>query len=461
MKITLTNVQTLLEYQPILVAVSGGADSMALLGALLHTGVKLVVASFDHQIRMDSHADIEFVREFCQRSDVLFETGTGNALAFAEVNNLSIEESARQLRYKFLFQMAEKHHCGAIATGHTMDDQAETMLMRFIRGAGLAGIKGMLPVTTLEQYSHTIKLVRPILDWRRSDTEAACQAMNITPCVDSTNQDSTYPRNKIRAELMPFLLNYNPSIVETLARNAGILGQQYTYLNEAVRSAFDSSLVLSSQKAIGFSVSSLQLYPDIIIQEIIRSAVFKLSPGIRDVDADTFERFSLINKCDLGGGYHTFVEGDSLWIARTSDDLPNDQHPQISRPILLKVGDNQLFNGWVINYQIIKDIELDQNPINIANDEILIALNGESDQIMLRPPKNGDRLEPFGFQQGSVKCSDLFINNKLPKRYREKYPILEIGKKIVWVPLLRRSKYFPINNKTRLAARIRIFKKLV
>jgi len=457
MKTSKTVSLNLKNFEPILVAVSGGADSMALLDILHQQGYQLIAASFDHQIRPDSASDVEFVRSFCEDRAIPFIAGSADVPSEATKKHLSLEEAARQTRYEFLFQTAQELGCRAIATGHTMDDQAETIVMHFVRGAGLAGLKGILPETTLVQFSHDIKLIRPLLDWRRVDTEEYCQKIGVTPREDSTNTDQTYPRNRIRADLIPALAEYNPAIVETLARNAMLLQEQHQLWTELVISHFEQALIMRRERSIAFSIEKLAQQPWIVVKEIIRRAAFSLKPGIRDVDFNALERVSLTRNTDLGGGIFSIIEKNILYVTFGEKGIPDDDYPQIDEMIDLKVGKNRLPNGWHVEIEQFKSpFELDQFK-NGPVDQIWVEINPDS-HLLLRPYKAGDRFVPVGMKNGSVKCSDIFINQKVPKRYRTRYPILEIEGEIIWLPLLRRSNKHLLQNNTRLAARIRIQK---
>lgn len=446
---------SLTEFEPILVAVSGGADSMALLCKLHEEGVRIIAASFDHQIRPDSASDVEFVQAFCARMNIPFYSGSGNVPARAAEFHLSLEESARQMRYDFLYHTAADLGCRAIVTGHTMDDQAETIVMHFLRGAGLTGLKGIQPVAVLSQYSNEIKLIRPLLSWRRDETEEYCRLKGIIPREDSTNADQSYPRNRIRTELIPILKEYNPAIVETISRNASVLREQYHIFSEIVDDNYAKALVNQNQRFTIFSIDQLTLMPQIIVKEIMRKAIFSLRPGIRDIDASALEWFNLKRNTNFGGGGVSFIENNLLYIAFNEADLPIDAYPQLEHPINLVSGPYALSNEWSIT------IDLIDGPINFelmnknARNEVWVGINS-NDCVTLRPYQIGDRFVPFGFSKGSVKCSDLFINYKIPKRYRSNYPILEINRQIVWIPLLRRSDKFNVQNNTPLLARIKV-----
>ena len=207
----------------VLLAVSGGADSVATLLVLLHLrerfGFEVVVAHFDHQLRPESAEQLRHVRELCSRLGVSCSTGEGDVRAAARQQKRGIEETARRMRYQFLAFIAEKERADCIATGHTADDQAETVLMRILRGTGVRGIRGMLPVSDVPG-SSAQRLVRPALCLARDETEAICAESGIEPLIDPSNQDVAMTRNRLRNETMRALRAVNPAVRESLERLA-------------------------------------------------------------------------------------------------------------------------------------------------------------------------------------------------------------------------------------------------
>ncbi len=157
--------------------VSGGPDSLALLHYLRGAGYPLLVASFNHHLRPEAGADVAHVQKIAEGLGLPFVTDSADVAAYAAANGLSTEEAARELRYRFLFRAAREAEAQAVAVGHTADDQAETVLMHFLRGAGLAGLKGMPPRVILPGFDAEIPLVRPLLGWTRAQTEGQKIAM--------------------------------------------------------------------------------------------------------------------------------------------------------------------------------------------------------------------------------------------------------------------------------------------
>ena len=216
--------------ETVVIAVSGGADSVSLLLAIhdLIARKKLkhqfVVAHLNHKLRgNESDADEQFVREFSDRLDIRFEAGTAN---LPKRGNL--EQHARDARYRFLEDVATRHKAFAVLTAHTQNDQAETVIFNFIRGSGPEGLAGM---SSIRQLANGVQLIRPLLSWAtREDTEQFCLENLVDYRIDAMNSDDKFTRVRIRRQILPVLAELNPKIVQTLARTAGVM-RNYVVLN--------------------------------------------------------------------------------------------------------------------------------------------------------------------------------------------------------------------------------------
>ncbi|MBR1581123.1 MAG: hypoxanthine phosphoribosyltransferase [Selenomonadaceae bacterium] len=231
--------------EKIVVAVSGGADSIAL-ADLLHRArqrfkLELTIAHYEHGLRgADSIADADFVKQFARDRSIDCIIEHGDVQSYAAAHHQSIETAARNLRHDFLERVRSRLDYDSIALAHHADDQAETILMRLIRGTGSTGLSAMSPRAN--------RLIRPLLNFRKVELEDYCRRRNLQPRIDATNFDPIATRNKIRLELIPLLTTFNPSIVETLCRLGSTAADDAQFIEEQARKIFPSAIKPSEIK---------------------------------------------------------------------------------------------------------------------------------------------------------------------------------------------------------------------
>jgi tRNA(Ile)-lysidine synthase len=223
--------------KPVLVGVSGGPDSLCLADVLESLGYSLVIAHFNHQLRPQAGDDARVVEEFAGKRGIPFVLGSEKVGEFAESHHLSLEEAARICRYRFLFSQAEAAGAQAVAVAHNADDQVETVLMHLLRGSGLSGLRGMPYRSLTTEWSSTIPLVRPLLGVWREEINEYCAVRQLQPVTDLSNQDTTFYRNRLRHELVPYLQHYNPQAKERIWKMANVLAADYEVLEAQVEAA--------------------------------------------------------------------------------------------------------------------------------------------------------------------------------------------------------------------------------
>ena len=269
----------------ILVGVSGGADSVALLRGLAvlaegsaagsraeQTDFEIAVAHIDHQIRGDSQEDAEWVRSLAAEVNIECRVETANVLSRVAETHDSIEEAARKTRYEALVRIAHEEQCGAIAVAHTADDQAETVLHHLVRGTSVTGLRGMLWKRPLEDgpTEYGVRLIRPMLEIRRTELEAWLAEIGQTFRTDPTNNDDTLTRNRIRHELLPTLeRDFNPQIRKALGTLAGHAAEVNDLLSGLTRQLVEESLVQVSESSIRISCPALENHPPILVRETL------------------------------------------------------------------------------------------------------------------------------------------------------------------------------------------------
>ena len=438
--------------QPILAAVSGGPDSLALLHILHGLGYPLVCATFNHRLRPEAGDEVAYVRQVAKGLGVPFVTDSADVAAYAGAEGLSLEEAARTLRYRFLFREAHQAGAQVVATGHTADDQAETVLMHFLRGAGLDGLKGMTPRVVLPVFDAEIPLVRPLLGWRRADTEGYCRENGLAPLRDPTNNDTTYFRNRLRYELLPELERYNPRIRETLARTALALQGDEALLAEVIEAAWQKSVLETGAGFIAFDRSRLEKNSPALRRNLFRRAAFTLRPGLRDMGFEALERAAMLQPVDLAGGLRLFVEGEKIYLAAYEAALPFSDWPQVWEQC--SVNNNQssveLGNGWILSRELIL-LSTENCLLNTDNWSAWLDADLTGDELRVRSVRAGDRFQPLGMPGASVKLQDFFVNIKLPKRARQHWPLVCVGDEIAWVAGLRLAHPFRMTEQTRRA----------
>src|SRR5215217_1009471 len=261
----LENIQTILRDQcglrresPVIVGVSGGADSLCLMSVLRKTGYHAIVAHFNHKLRPDANADANIVEQTASRLNLASVIENGDVRAYAESEKLSIEEAARIMRYRFLMEQAHHFHAQAVAVGHTADDQVETVLMHFIRGAGLTGLKGMNYRTIIKMFDPEIPIVRPLLDMWREETVVYCATNGFRPRHDPSNASLDFFRNRLRHLLIPTLESYNPRFREVLWRSSRSLAADHEILQEVLDDVWRTCTVQQSGDFIAFDASALR-----------------------------------------------------------------------------------------------------------------------------------------------------------------------------------------------------------
>ncbi len=264
----------------VLVCVSGGPDSVFLLRALdslkRELGIRLFVANLDHGLRGSaSKKDSDFVRRLASKMKLpIFH----EKLSFGKFKNkkLSTEENLRGARYEFFKEAAKKLNTNVIATGHTLDDNAETLLMRIIKGTSLKGLAGIPPVRTLGRF----KVVRPLIETEKKDILKFLKAKKITFRTDRTNLDENFFRNKTRKKLLPYLSKYNPRIKFTLVNMAEGLREDLDYLNTHLDKS-KKGTIKGGRKSIFINLRDLVVQPKTLQREIMRDALTKSGANIK------------------------------------------------------------------------------------------------------------------------------------------------------------------------------------
>jgi len=276
--------------ETLIVGVSGGPDSVCLVHLLAmlkdRLDIGLHVAHLDHMLRgTESEADAQYVSELAHGLGLAITVERRDVKSYQEEHRLSLEEGARQVRYQFLADLAGRVGASKIAVGHTSDDQAETILMRLVRGAGNLGLQGMQPLTEWDSLGGNtgLKIVRPLLGVSRKDVDAYCQKHALAPRQDSSNLSPSHLRNRVRSELIPLLRSYNPKMDEALLRTADTLAAELAFFQQQVSQVWDS-VVSQEGEALVLQAKELKSLHPALQRHLLREVLRRLLGNLDDVE---------------------------------------------------------------------------------------------------------------------------------------------------------------------------------
>ena len=447
-----------------LAAVSGGADSLCLALVLKQLGFDLQIAHFDHRLRPESAQDAEIVRRAAERLGIPFHLGQGDVPAHAGRNRMTVEEAARNLRYAFLLRTAKAENINAIATGHTMDDQVETVLMHLIRGSGLRGIGGIHPIGRVpfqpgKPADETVRVVRPLLCIAHTQTAGYCAQEGWTPLEDPSNQDTAFTRNRIRHELIPLLERYNTSIIDTLSRLAETAQVQDAYLTQTADLLWAQSAVELAPGLARFPLYAFRNEHEAVRQALLRRAVLHLEGTLEDLGYRQVERvlefvqsLSGPHRMDLALGVDVSIEGD--WIvfrSRAVPEVPEWEGAELPCPGILAIHHPE----WKIEATRMEqpgcaglDLAADPWTVRIDPDRIRLPLT-------LRKRKAGDKFLPHGMP-GQVSLNDFLSSHHLSFSERDHWPLVCDADGIIWIPGFRLKKGIDATDGSRGWWKIRI-----
>jgi tRNA(Ile)-lysidine synthase len=486
----------------IVVGVSGGPDSLCLLHVLLHLRdeyrLRLHVAHLNHGTRgADSDADAEFVSRIAAEWELRATVERQDVPALARAHGLAFEEAARRVRYAFLARVSEEVAASKIAVGHNADDQAETVLMHFLRGAGPAGLRGMLPLTPLTDYrlldpflhhpilspqspvpspqslapssqppAPDLVLIRPLLQVPRSEIERYCAQHGLVPRFDRSNLDTTYFRNRLRHELLPLLEGYNPNVRVRLCHTAAVIAGDYALLAQLRDQAWASVLREEREGSILFDRAGWQALPVALQRATMRQATYRLRKSLRDVDFVHVENARRIGMQGETGTQATLPMGlaltvgyDTLTVGDAGDAGPPPDEPLLwsAEPLPVQVpGTTPLPRSeWALQADLLDEWDEGQIAANPDPWTAYFDLDLLAGPLALRPRRRGDRFRPQGMEGHRVKLSAFLINLKIPRAWRDRVPLLAAGDEIVWVCGRRAGEGATIGPATRRVARLR------
>ena len=420
--------------ETVLVAVSGGADSVALLHLLASLAaswrLRLHVLHVDHQLRADSAKDADFVQALGARLGIAVDVATVTV-----DRRGSLEASARSARYAALEACATRIGAARVALGHTADDQAETVLMRLVQGAGVRGLAGIPPVRG--------RIIRPLIELARPALEAELLRAGLVWVEDPTNRDPKFLRNRIRHELLPLLSDsYNPDIAPALARLAALTREAVSALDESAAAELDR-LAVWGDRAVTVRLEPLRGLSRPIAAEVLRHAAARL--GSR-APLRAWAHRGLTRVLAVPPPRRAFkLGGVTVEVSGAIARLALAPLPALIERVVAVPGRTEMPEiGQALDVRLIApdtyEIPRDASSVAFDADELAPTL-------IVRARRRGDRFVAFGGAERRLKS--LLIEAKIPRWDRGRVPVVEAGGAIVWVGRVRRGAAARVTARTR------------
>jgi len=458
----------------LVVGVSGGPDSLCLLHVLQRLSpeynLALHVAHLHHGLRgAEADGDADFVRRLAAAWGLPLTVDELDVPALARDEGLAFEEAARRARYAFLARTAAAAGARTIAVGHNADDQAETVLMHFLRGSGLAGLRGMLPRTPLDSYRllptagmgvnaatgaegplQSLNLIRPLLEIPRAQIEAYCDEHILEPRFDRSNLDTTYFRNWLRLQVIPLLEEHNPNLRAVLGRTARVLAGDHDLLRSFLEETWPRIVRLEGDEEIHFDLASWRSLPSGLQRSTLREAIHRLRRTLRNINFLHVEYALQVACSGATGDRATLPQGlmltvgyECLTIAGEAQLWPLPEWPLLlpeSEPLAVAVPGLTSLPGsaWVLEVAMSSRADLpagwqdNPDPWRATLDAGTVVA-----PLWLRTRRPGDRFRPLGMGGQAPKLADFLTNQKVPRAVRDRLPLLVTAWGIAWVPGLR------------------------
>ena len=422
-----------------LLGVSGGADSLALLH-IMHTLYprQLLIAHLDHNLRPDSAADAEFVRQTAVSYHLPFFTQRVDVAALAQEHGWSIEEAGRNARYTFFAQLAAQEGITAVLVAHNADDQAETVLLHLLRGSGLRGLRGIAPVAPLPTAPH-LPLLRPLLTVSRPEIEAYCRENSLVPRHDPSNQDSSYERNRVRHHLLPLLQQASPNLRTHLAQTAVLLAADEDYLQTQTAVVWEAMAAETGEGWVTFDLAAWRKRPLALRRRLLRHAFAQVAPpgselGFRVLEAarQVAEQEKTGGQAELPAGVRLLLGGGVVKLTAVAQPPQGPQLPT-AHPMPLPIpGEVALANGWRLTATTVAEPDATAIFHNADPWQAFIVLPA-AESLCLRPRQAGERMRPLGLNGRSSPLKKIMNNAKIPAHARPLWPLVATATHPVWL----------------------------
>ncbi len=438
--------------QKMLVAVSGGPDSVCMLDILIklheELDIGLHIVHLNHKLRgVESDADTEYVTRLARKMEIPVTVESRNVLQYKELKRTTLEEAAREVRYSFFCEVAKSVGADCVAVGHTSDDNVETVLLHLIRGTGTRGLRGLQPVSGWQYSGKNLRIIRPLLEVNRQETSEYCIENNLEPRIDSSNLSLSPLRNRVRLQLLPVLESYNPQVAEALLRTARIAGDDLAALDVEINRLQENIIEKQGETIILEKESFLEMAPA-WQRQLLRKSIEGLRGNLKDIEVRHIEEIlGMLNRpagrsIDLPGGLVFAVDYNRYLL--TKDETEISPYPVIEGEVGIKIPGETRFSGWSIKTENIKPEDMEE----ADNYTAFFDADKTGETLTVRSRRRGDRFYPLGMT-GQKKLGEFMIDAKIPRIWRDRVPIVCSPEQILWVVGCRIDDRVKVTDKTR------------
>lgn len=424
----------------LVVGVSGGPDSVCLLHLLTRLApahqLHLWVAHLDHGLRgKEGKEDARFVQAWAKSLGVpcIAERRSVHDYLAQHPEVSSLEEAARNVRYSFFTEVAERAATDAVAVGHTADDQVETVLLHLLRGAGLSGLSGMEEVSwwQSETTARPLRILRPLLAAARTETAQYCLRHKLESRFDASNASLSFTRNRLRLQVLPLLREINPQVDEAVLRLSSLVREEEQYVQEQVDTLWQAISTTTSAR-VAMDKKALLALPKTVQRRLIQRAYAQLTGSFRGqtyrhvqgvlalLNAAPEKRLRLSEQVEVVTSYNEIVFAKGVLATPAARDWP---------PVTLQVPGATVWGDWEVRCLLHPGAYVPQKrkPWEAHLDYAKIE-----QPLTVRSRRRGDRYQPLGMPS-SQKLQDIFVNNRIPQSLRDTIPVLVTGERMVWV----------------------------
>ena len=437
----------------ILIGLSGGPDSVCLLHVLESIKnmfmLDLSAVYIEHGLRPgETDNEITFCKELCGNLHVPFMTKSIDVKSYAKEQRMNTQEAARQLRYRIFDEVSYATGAQKIALGHTADDQAETLLMRLLRGSGPTGLAGIPPVRK--------NIIRPLIETERKDIERFLDDGKIGFMIDSSNAKKDYLRNRIRLSLFPLLRDLNPDITKTLSKTATILRDEEKYFEIIVTKTLMKLITRKTDSRIELFLIPVETMDKVILRRVLRR-VIEETKGLRGISFIHIEDIiDLIKKGTAGD--RIYLPKDIRIIKAYSTLILTSEPPvTLSTYPLLVPGETILKEAGVLIKASVLELPVEAAAGDFQVDSALFDAAKLVFPLVARARKDGDFFYPHGFGKRK-KLQDFFVDEKVPRDERNRVPLITSGKDIIWVLGYRGDERFKVTEETKRTVKFEVKK---